>query len=344
MEMNSVNDTHPPPFRHQSLPQHSEVAMSSNSTKRKVSKIDDAQTLIAERFAKRSNNVIRQEVLSAPPTTTESPQDYLDRLFRQRGYSIERYGGLQGGYHCKPSTLQVASHGTEIVKAVRQSDVHTMKNMLDCGLSPNPCNSFGESIIHMICRRGDHKLLQLFLDNGASLQITDDFGRTPLHDACWTPEPFFELVELVLQNDRRLLNITDCRGSLPLAYVRKIHWNQWKEFLEKNKDIFWPERDVSKEGEESTPELVMKSPHTTPAPLPVTPASNDLVKAVARGKIPADVAITMTDDERFNYKEVTMAKPQVISSAQTCNQRNIQCLPNVVRYSCRGVVAIKPNQ
>ena len=196
----------------------------------------------------------------------------------------------------------------------------------------------------MICRRGDHKLLQLFLDNGASLQITDDFGRTPLHDACWTPEPFFELVELVLQNDRRLLNITDCRGSLPLAYVRKIHWNQWKEFLEKNKDIFWPERDVSKEGEESTPELVMKSPHTIPAPLPVKPASKDLVKAVARGKIPSDVAITMTDDERFNYKEVTMAKPQVISSAQTCNQRNIQCLPNVVRYSCRGVVAIKPNQ
>ena len=76
MEMNSVNDTHPPPFRHQSLPQHSEVAMSSNSTKRKVSKIGDAQTLIAERFAKRSNNVSKSLLIEVYVWLINMKEDY----------------------------------------------------------------------------------------------------------------------------------------------------------------------------------------------------------------------------------------------------------------------------
>ena len=258
---------------------------------------------------------------------------------------MERFCSLHGGYHCRPSPLQVASHGTELVKAVRRSEADKLDKLLRCGLSPNPCNSFGESIVHMVCRRGDHKLLQVLLNHGSSLQVTDDFGRTPLHDACWTAEPFFELVEMVLQHDRRLINITDCRGSLPLAYVSKKHWESWIEFLDNKKDVFWPVRDASKEGEEASPELTNEPPHTKAVPLPINPVSLGLARAIATGKIFPDEVLAMSDDERENFKESNFQKSPTISPNR-CEQRNVEHFPNqnTNRYSCRGVVNLQPNQ
>jgi ankyrin repeat protein len=173
----------------------------------------------------------------------------------------------------------------KFIEVVRTSNQSLLKKLLDAGLSPNPCNSFGESILHMLCRRGDHKLLQIFLDYGCSVQICDDFGRTPLHDACWTTTPCYKCVELLLNKDRWLLQIVDCRGATPLSYVRKEHWNDWKEFLDRQKDVWWPQIDLSRKDANSLPELVRLPPHSVPLPDPPGAPSHEYAKELANGSI-----------------------------------------------------------
>ena len=68
------------------------------------------------------------------------------------------------------------------------------------------CNRFGESVLHMACRRGSADMVSFFMaDCALPVNISDDFGRTPLHDACWTPAPCFDVVGLLLDADRHLV-------------------------------------------------------------------------------------------------------------------------------------------
>ena len=47
------------------------------------------------------------------------------------------------------------------------------------------CNRFSESIVHIACRRSDYEVVEYIVKNGGDCCIVDDYGRTPLHDACW---------------------------------------------------------------------------------------------------------------------------------------------------------------
>jgi hypothetical protein len=134
----------------------------------------------------------------------------------------------------------MSSYGLSLTRAIRSSDKLKLQTLLSTGLNPNACNKFGESIIHAVCRRGDHDMLRILLDAGSSVRVSDDFGRTPLHDACWTASPKFETISLLLEKDPWLLSITDCRGNTPLGYVRKAHWAVWNGFLGAIIDRYWP--------------------------------------------------------------------------------------------------------
>merc|ERR1712046_446531 len=91
----------------------------------------------------------------------------------------------------------------------------------------------------MACRRGDYKELDLLVQTGAALGVSDDFGRTPLHDACWTPEPCFDVIVFLLNKDLNMLRVLDKRGSSPLAYIRREHHAVWCAFLEHQKEVWW---------------------------------------------------------------------------------------------------------
>lgn len=218
-------------------------------------------------------------------TDSSSPQAFLDKMISARGYSTNNFCSLDSGYYCKPTALQKASYGMKIIQAVRTSDGELLQAILDCGLSPNPCNQFGESVVHMVCRRGDCKLLKILVNAGCSLQVTDDFGRTPLHDACWTAEPSFDCVKLILNHDARLLHIVDCRGSSPLSYVKREHWKQWIEFFRSKADTYWPARDISKEGEQTPPTLAEAAAHSVPISDPKNAIPEELAVLISSGKL-----------------------------------------------------------
>jgi hypothetical protein len=286
---------------------------------RKCSKIKSTETEdVNKKHQKQKASSSPLSLLSNIDLKTITLQEFFNKLLQSRGYSTNTYCSLETAYSNTPSSLQIASHGIKVIQAIRKSDLSTLQSLLQLGLSPNPCNKFGESIIHMICRRGSTNILKLFLDYGCNLQTCDDFGRTPLHDACWTSKPNFQLVNLILRFDRRLMNIVDCRGSSPLHYVKKEHWMDWMYYLDSVKDIFWKHRDVSIDGEECIPELVGKQPNSVPMVMTslCEKAVVEEIALVAMGKVEPETLLS-SRSINTSSRNVTTSSPTASPSSST---------------------------
>ncbi|CAB9513974.1 ANK [Seminavis robusta] len=238
-----------------------------------------------------------------------SPQAYLDVLIHSRGYSTRRYRTLQTGYYSKPTAFQQASYNVYLVKLVRANDIENLRAVIQAGISPNPCNAYGESLVHMVARRGDFELLRMLLDVGTSIQVSDDYGRTPLHDACWAAKPSFETVELIADKDIALFHMTDSRGAVPLSYVRREHWPLWIEFLESKKDLWWP----PKTEEDKPAPLIDVAPNECPIPEPENALSIELAGMVASesSSDDDDLAGFSADDMANMLSRVQQSKARV---------------------------------
>ena len=132
-----------------------------------------------------------------------------------------------------------SNYDNDILTAIRLSDLNKLKSMKEDGRTLTACNRYGESIVHMACRRSDFNIVEYVLDNIEEQCLIDDYGRTPLHDACWRSEPRFDIVTLLLDKNINLLRFQDVRGSNPLNYVREEHWLQWCAYFFHQKDKYW---------------------------------------------------------------------------------------------------------
>ncbi len=94
----------------------------------------------------------------------------------------------------------------------------------------------------MACRRSELCIVEFLLCHGANINIVDDYGRTALHDACWRPEPRFDVVAMIMDANLDLVRHVDARGSIPLHYVREEHWVQWCGFLFNQLEKYWSVR------------------------------------------------------------------------------------------------------
>jgi ankyrin repeat protein len=139
----------------------------------------------------------------------------------------------------KPSEEDIIAYDLETVKAVRSNNVELLRKLWSNGegKSMNACNQFGESVLHMACRRGYTKIVDFLLTEvKVRTDRCDDFGRNPFHDALWTPIPNFDVVSLLIEYADPLLMLSeDVRGNTPFAYARQDHTDQWIIFLEKSK-------------------------------------------------------------------------------------------------------------
>mmetsp|Transcript_23174 Transcript_23174/g.34498 ORF Transcript_23174/g.34498 Transcript_23174/m.34498 type:complete len:477 (-) Transcript_23174:995-2425(-) len=129
---------------------------------------------------------------------------------------------------------ELANYDSEVVNAVREGDIGVVKaihsNKGDASLSC--CNRFGESLLHMACRRGYDAIVHFLVQSAnVSVRITDDCGRTPLHDALWNRECQYGIMDLLVRTDPILLLTCDKRGHTPFAYARREHWANWRQFL-----------------------------------------------------------------------------------------------------------------
>jgi ankyrin repeat protein len=144
-----------------------------------------------------------------------------------------------GSFFSKPDDKDISSYDLEVVNAIRGADIDTLRTLHKKGKSMNACNRFGESILHMCCRRGDAKLVRFLVEEmRVRTNVKDDYGRTPLHDACWTSSPNVEILEILIKNCHKdLLLAPDVRGHTPLDYARKEHWGVWYQFFNANREL-----------------------------------------------------------------------------------------------------------
>jgi hypothetical protein len=228
-----------------------------------------------------------------------SPQDYLDGMVHSRGYSNERYSALSTGYYNRPSPLQLASYGVYVIDLIQCNDIESMKDVLDLGLSPNACNGFNQSIVHTTCRLSNIDMLSILLQYGCTVH---DFGRTPLHDACWAPIPIFPLIEKLLDSDCNLLFVADSRGILPLSSIQKGHWSEWLQFLQSKKDQYWP-----KDGTATTAtrqEVRHCLPNSRPIDDPkISYLPLSRAQMVAQGQLSPNVAKRLHDQQSISKEE-----------------------------------------
>jgi hypothetical protein len=232
-----------------------------------------------------------------PAIPSLAPQVYMDAMVRSQGYSTRRFKTLQSAYYSKPTPLQRASYELYLIDVIKAFDHETLASTMAAGLSPNPCNAYAESLVHMVSRRGDAKGLQILIDNGCNLQVADDYGRTPLHDCCWAADPAFEVAELILAVDPRLFYMTDLRGAVPLTYVRKEHWPLWIEYLESKKDLLWPKRNLANDGEEEAPALTLLEANSRPLKDPENALTVEMATMVASGKMKPEEAQFLKNDK-----------------------------------------------
>ncbi|OEU19554.1 hypothetical protein FRACYDRAFT_181697, partial [Fragilariopsis cylindrus CCMP1102] len=137
-----------------------------------------------------------------------------------------------------------AYQNTELLTAVRRRDLDTLRKIgvefTAAGKTMNACNRFGESILHLACRKCSTEVVQFLIDDTASggmncsLLVRDDYGRTVLHDACWTISPPWILLKLILKESPILWRVSDVRGHLALQYVPKSVWSKWITFIQEN--------------------------------------------------------------------------------------------------------------
>jgi hypothetical protein len=179
------------------------------------------------------------------PNGPECPDAFLRKLiFAQSGLVIVDDRSLSsdasksaGFYESIPE--DETSYTIELATAVRTNDVDKIRSLQDSGFSLNCCNRFGESLLHIACRRGFVEIVRLILDQPkACIRISDDCGRNPLHDLCWNPSPQLQLCKWLLEREPSLFFLRDKRGFTPFDYARQEHWTIWKNFVLENQEQF----------------------------------------------------------------------------------------------------------
>jgi hypothetical protein len=213
----------------------------------------------------------------------------LEDALSERGYSTEKVKSVDTGYYREPTPLQIASYDVHVLKMtllqVHHDDSKGIHDILSCGISPDACNTYGESLVHLVCKAGNKKSLQVFLAHGASVQFANDYGRTPLHEVCLATKPCFINFEQVLKQDPHLIFLTDVLGATPFSYIRREHYDPWIRDLEGILDVYWPRRCIPEQGMQGPPSLCFEKPRSVPLPDPANALPVELAGLVASGTL-----------------------------------------------------------
>lgn len=164
------------------------------------------------------------------------PDHHLEALVsKQTNTTVQYHKASDMKSFFEPVTeSKTNAYSLELVKAVRCDDVATVRRLHSEGHSMEACNKFGDSIVHLACRRNSEQVLSFLLQEcKVSAKLVCDYGRTPLHDACWTTSPNYTVISMLLDASPDLLYVKDARGSTPLEYLKKEFWQGMCNFLER---------------------------------------------------------------------------------------------------------------
>jgi len=185
-------------------------------------------------------------LLPDPRTDGIDPDTYLSQLVEAiYGAKLDLKTGIElGDFFPAITDEQESAYSLDVVNLARNNDVVGLKEVyVSQGRDALDCfNRFGEGLLNLTCRRGFKESVFFLLSDKVDLnvRVRDDFGRTPLHDACWNPEPLVEICTKLMEKDPSLFFITDKRGYTPFQYARKTDWPLWRKFLFDRRELLAP--------------------------------------------------------------------------------------------------------
>ncbi|KAG7343146.1 hypothetical protein IV203_021091 [Nitzschia inconspicua] len=271
-------------------------AVETNHPKPKTIPVKASKSHIKER--KRRYNIQPSKGGGEEPSEMK-PQQLLCEILGKRGYDKEyRFKADDSGYDAVPSPLQLASFGTYLVKAVQTSDTALLSKLLECGLSPNPCNQFRDSVFFdLVIKRSNLIIFKCLLEHGCDLQVVDGFGRTPLHHCCWASSFCRPIVEAILELDPVQIFLEDKHGQTPLEYIRTDLYGEWNDFLEEVADKYWPAGG-------QPPRIVSPKERRPDGHLvdPPNALSVNLASMVSSGSVDPDQVANMNDNSKISFE------------------------------------------
>jgi Ankyrin repeats (many copies)/Ankyrin repeat len=186
------------------------------------------------------------------PKASINPNETLAKLLREAGIPTTSvsFQNLPPRFVCNWTMSDVQSYSdcAPVATAIRSGNLRAIELAVSESptLNLNACNKFGERLLHTAARRQQADILKyLILDQRVATRVICECGRTPLHDACWTMRPNFEVIRILLRAVPDYLRIADNRGFTPLQYIPRDTWGVWNDFLEQNPRLVVPKRLLS---------------------------------------------------------------------------------------------------
>ena len=167
-------------------PAPSTAPMSSPSSNSNVKRVHSMPALAAHTHdanieEEKDGGATTTTDVSVPPDT--NPDEYLRTIMGGMGYPTEPVDALSvTNFFHEHTPEQIAAYDNETCGAARSDDLDGLRALHRAGKTLQCSNHFGESLIHIACRRGSLPVIAFLLDEaGVSIRVRDDCGRTPLH-------------------------------------------------------------------------------------------------------------------------------------------------------------------
>ena len=201
---------------------------------------DNVTTTLPPRKIVRVMSALPDRLVKHAPQS--SPQAVLESILSARGVctNVHSFDKIPSFFHSTKEE-EIDAYDFDVLSAIRRSDLEELRKYHKSGRPMKCSNKFGESLLHLACRKSLVSVVDFLINEaGVPVQVADDMGRSPFHDAFWTPEPNTELVDLLLKKCPDLLFVKDKRGHTPLMYARRDHWGKWSEYLTSRTNILEP--------------------------------------------------------------------------------------------------------
>jgi hypothetical protein len=174
------------------------------------------------------------------PLSELNIEKFITNLLAYRGYEYRTYPSSESSLKRLLKQSELKSYSKELLTSIGDGDIPALQHMLQNKKHILACNRFGESTLHIACRKSNIDVVQLIFDHEDCPVMIDDYGRSPLHDAMWAISPNFEVIDILLEYSVEMLYLTDNRGFSPLHYIRKEHILSLCLYFYSRRDRFWP--------------------------------------------------------------------------------------------------------
>jgi ankyrin repeat protein len=168
-----------------------------------------------------------------------NPSQFVQQIFQDNGWMCEDVISSTHNKFIEPTEEMVAAYTIEVSGAARSNNLEKLQELHASGALMNCCNKFGGTLLNIACRRSHTRIVRFLLEEAnVPVLMCDDSGRVALHDALWTTQANFEIVEMLLQRSPELALMPDKRGHTPFDYARSHCWGEWIEFLSERRSLF----------------------------------------------------------------------------------------------------------